>query len=177
MAVRDRKKPVVSAETAVALRRVAQAISVYQGVKLETYRPANKKTLVYDAWNSGNLSKRHQQAWTWTYDLFQGAAGTSPQNMFSAASGSRQGGGTAVTLRGGCNAAQTRLEWLRDHYLHHHEWKLLVLLMSDMIQAGRLVRLDELGAALSGYATAQGRSAGVSAIQRLLESLCEFHGI
>jgi hypothetical protein len=167
-----------NSEIELALSRVALGVhaQMYKGVKVPTMEP-QRKTIVHDVWHGKNLSERHQRAWQITVNLFKDAAGVSPRGVMF---GERIGGdGDGLPIpRVYNNYAQERLDYLKNYKLHRHEWLLLFRLISEHFQSVKSLSLQELGKQMSGYGDgAQARAAGVASIQRLFDSLAEFHGI
>ncbi len=165
-----------SLEIQLAISRVAMHLQsdIYAGAKNKLFEP-QRNTIVHDAWHGKKLSERHQEAWYLTIKLFRDAAGISPGN---GGYGDRPAGAGADAVPSVYyNAAQQRLDRLKGR-LHNHEFRLLYALTMEHFQSVKIYSLAELGKRLSGYIdTAQGRASGVTTIQRLCDSLAEFHGI
>jgi hypothetical protein len=166
-------------EVELALSRCALGVhsQMYKGVKVPELEP-QRKTLMHDAWHGKNLSARHQKAWRITVDLFRDAVGISPPSSMFAERIGGGGDGSLPIPRAGQNYQQDRIEYLMGYFLHKHQRVLLHRLLIEHFQSVKSGSLAELGKQMSGYAdTAQSRAAGVTSMQRLLDSLAEFHGI
>lgn len=167
-----------SVEIQLAISRVAMGVLTepYRGERNTLFEP-QRRTVVHDAWHGERLSERHQVAWRMTVNLFLEAGGRSAKgSSYGEATGGTGDGQPLPTAY--VNVAYQKLERLRDQHLHNHEWRLLHALMMETLQNVKLHSLEQMGKIMSGYGDkAQARASGVTSLQRLFDSLAEFHGI
>jgi len=163
----------------VDMRVSAVAVQIYRRMHVGERAPELEPVAgsVHDAWRAARLSRRQLLAWRQLLGDLRAAAGHS--RGLTARYAPRLDGspGHRVLLRH-ANAAQERIENLMNFRLHEHERRLLSDMLQEALSGRRIVSLEQVGLALSGYRNAvQARSAGTACVQRVLDSVAEFYGL